>query len=78
MTESVRAETEELLSFFTYAQLPAHLQERSQAFSILAHSLVQGHVWSHELVACLRALLIAKDAGVRALLVERRLEPSSR
>lgn len=76
-TERVHDQIEELLSFFTYSQLPPHLQPRSQRFHELAVELTRGTVWSFELVESLRALLIAKDAGVRALLLELRLKAQS-
>ncbi len=73
-TASCRDEVEELLSWFEYQQLPPFLRERSQLFHTLAHELVQGGAWTFELVASLRALLIAKDSGVRALLQAERLK----
>jgi hypothetical protein len=75
-TARVRDQVEELLTFFDYSQLPPHLQPRSQPFHELAVELTRGTIWSFELVACLRALLIAKDAGVRAYVYDCRLRAS--
>jgi hypothetical protein len=70
--EIVSYEVEELMTLFEYSQLPPHLQEASKPFFEHAHRLVTGVTWSFETVACLRALVIAKDAAVRALVIHRR------
>jgi len=63
---------DDIMQFFNYAHLPAHLQEVSKRFHEMAGFLM-------DLPACrerqkaLDALLMAKDAAVRAKLVEQRL-----
>jgi hypothetical protein len=58
---------DEMLRYFEYHHLPAHLQEVSKPFSDLANEVAQR---SHnaESVVALRKLLEAKDAAVRAAL----------
>lgn len=72
-TAGVRAQVEELLSWFDTPAAPTHLQPHAERFNDLARQMTQGRVWSFETVVCLRELLAAKDAGMRALLQERRL-----
>jgi hypothetical protein len=66
--EMVPPAEEYLLQFFTYAHLPAHLQEASQPFCELAQRLVDQYPRNPERTVALRKLLEAKDAAVRALL----------
>lgn len=60
---------DDIMQFFSYTHLPAHLQEVSKRFHEMAGFLM-------DLPACrerqkaLDALLVAKDAAVRAKLVE--------
>lgn len=55
-----------ILRFFHYAHLPPALQERSQPFCNLAQYIVETTPRNAERTVCLRKLLEAKDAGVRA------------
>ena len=57
-----------ILKYFAYAHLPARLQEISRPFGELAELVVAQTESSTEQSACLRKLLEAKDAAVRALL----------
>jgi hypothetical protein len=57
-----------LLQFFTYAHLPAHLQDVSKPFGDLARTLVDTLPDNNERSAGLRKLLEAKDCAVRALI----------
>lgn len=61
--------TQQLLSFFSYEHLPAHLQEASKPFGDLARKLAEGPQNAETTVA-LRKLLEAKDCAVRALLIK--------
>ncbi len=70
MEEVIREQVEELLSFFEFAQLPPHLQMHSRPFHALAYDLAGMTMWSFELVEALRNLLRAKDAAVRARVLE--------
>lgn len=58
----------ELLRFFAYEHLPAHLQEVSKPFCELAHLLAHTLKDPREGTVALRKLLEAKDAAVRATL----------
>jgi hypothetical protein len=57
-----------IMQFFAYAHLPAHLQEVSALFGILAKTLVEDLPMNPERAVALRKLLEAKDAAVRARL----------
>jgi hypothetical protein len=57
-----------MLQFFTYDHLPALLKEGSQPFCELAQRVVEHYPMNPERTVCLRKLLEAKDAAVRALL----------
>lgn len=59
--------TEAILKFFEYEHLPAKLQEVSRPFCELARSMTEKFD-GPELTVCLRKILEAKDAGVRAAL----------
>lgn len=59
-------DTDPILQFFVYAQLPPHLQEISAPFCELAHKLVEVLPLNEERYAALHRLLEAKDAAVRA------------
>lgn len=72
---------EHIMQFFAYEHLPAHLQEVSRPFAILARALVtldeapSAHTpprlpRNPERTVALRKLLEAKDAAVRALLAK--------
>ena len=61
---------EHILQFFTYAHLPAHLQEASRPFCELAQRIVDTLPRNPERTVALRKLLEAKDAAVRALLAD--------
>ena len=56
-----------VLKFFEYAHLPAHLQEISKPFCELATE-VANRAENAETTVALRKLLEAKDAAVRAAL----------
>ena len=55
-----------ILKFFHYAHLPPALQARSKPFCDLARQIVETTPRNAERTVCLRKLLEAKDAGVRA------------
>jgi hypothetical protein len=61
--------TEQLLGFFAFDHLPAHLQAASKPFSDLAYKIADGPQNAETTVA-LRKLLEAKDCAVRAFLVK--------
>jgi hypothetical protein len=60
--------TRNILRYFEYAHLPAHLQAISKPISELANDLSEDLPQGPELTAGLRKLLEAKDAFVRAAL----------
>ena len=60
--------TEQILQFFAYVHLPAHLQEVSAPFGQLAEKIVAELPRNPERTVALRKLLEAKDAAVRARL----------
>ena len=57
-----------LLQFFTYAHLPAHLQEVSKPFADLARMVHDNLPSNPERTMALRKLLESKDCAVRAQL----------
>jgi hypothetical protein len=57
-----------MLRWFKYGHLPEHLQAASKPFCDLAHWIVETADPGPERTVCLRMLLQAKDAGVRAVL----------
>ena len=57
-----------MLQFFTFAHLPAHLQDVSRPFCDLAANIVNKLPSNPERTVALRKLLEAKDCAVRALL----------
>lgn len=57
-----------LMQFFAYEHLPAHLQEISKPFGLLAEQVVATLPRNPERTAALRKLLEAKDCAVRAKL----------
>lgn len=57
---------EPILQFFDYEHLPLYLQEVSRPFCILARDVVCTVPRNPERTVCLRKLLEAKDAAVRA------------
>ena len=59
---------ERMLKWFQYAHLPAHLQETSKDFGLLAEKIVSEIEPGPERTVALRKLLEAKDAAVRAKL----------
>lgn len=59
---------EPMLQWFAFAHLPAHLQEASAPFHVLAWTLVGALPRNPERTVALRKLLEAKDCAVRALL----------
>lgn len=68
---------EPIMQFFSYAHLPAQLQQVSQPFCVLAREIVQTLPRNAERSVALRKLLEAKDAAVRALLAKDPYHPSS-
>ncbi len=64
-------ENERMLRWFEYAHLPAGLQKASKPFSVLAHGIVAMVAPGPERTVCLRKLLEAKDAAVRALMEQK-------
>lgn len=61
---------EHIMQFFKYDHLPAHLQEVSAPFGLLATSIVEKLPRNPERTVALRKLLEAKDAAVRALIAK--------
>jgi hypothetical protein len=59
---------EPILQFFSFDHLPPHLADVSRPFGELAALLVQVLPRNPERTICLRKLLEAKDAAVRAKL----------
>jgi hypothetical protein len=57
-----------VLKFFTYAHLPANLQDISRPFAELAQQVANRAPENQETTVALRKLLEAKDAAVRACL----------
>ncbi len=57
-----------MLQFFAYEHLPAHLQDVSRPFGLLAATIVGSLPSNPERTVALRKLLEAKDCAVRALL----------
>lgn len=57
-----------LLQFFAYEHLPAHLQTVSKPFGDMARSLAVTLPHNAESTTALRKLLEAKDCAVRAVL----------
>lgn len=55
-----------ILRYFHYAHLPPALQARSKPFCDLARQIIDTTPRNAERTVCLRKLLEAKDAGVRA------------
>jgi lipopolysaccharide biosynthesis regulator YciM len=65
----MHASIEHVLKFFEYAHLPPHLQAISKPFCELA-TAVAAQSDNAETTVALRKLLEAKDAAVRAALLE--------
>ena len=59
---------ENLLQFFNFDHLPAHLAAISQKFAALANDIVETLPRNPERTTALRKLLEAKDCAVRAQL----------
>lgn len=55
-----------ILPFFEFQHLPEHLRKISRPFCELAHSMADSLPSGPETSVCLRKLLEAKDAAVRA------------
>lgn len=58
---------DDIMQFFAYEHLPPDLQRVSKAFHALAEQIVRHLPRCPERTVCLRKLLEAKDAGVRAM-----------
>lgn len=61
---------EQIMQFFAFEHLPAHLQEVSRPFGELATHLVARLPGGPERTVALRKLLESKDAAVRAKLAK--------
>jgi hypothetical protein len=61
----------EIMQWFRYDHLPAHLQSVSKPFSELAYHIRDHLPASYERVVALRKLLESKDATVRAALLKK-------
>lgn len=59
---------EQIMKFFAYEHLPEKLQEVSLPFGEMARIIDENFPEGEEKTECLRKLLEAKDAGVRAAL----------
>lgn len=57
---------EDIVQFFEFGHLPAHLQGVSAMFHHMAHTIVRELPRNPERTVALRKLLEAKDAAVRA------------
>ncbi len=56
------------MAFFSFVHLPDHLQRVSQPFSLLARTICDEVQPGPQRTLALSALLIGKDAAVRAVL----------
>lgn len=61
---------EHILQFFTFNHLPEAMQAISKPFADLAHYMVSHLPRNPERTVCLRKLLEAKDAAVRAFIAK--------
>ena len=61
---------EHIAQFFAYEHLPAHLQDASRPFGVLAQHILATLPRNPERTVALRKLLEAKDAAVRALVAQ--------
>lgn len=59
---------EHIAQFFSFTHLPAHLQAVSRPFAVEAAWVIATIPRNPERTVCLRKLLEAKDAAVRAML----------
>jgi hypothetical protein len=64
----IDADQDSMLQWFAYKHLPPHLQEASKVFYDLAYRVATTTKPGRERSVCLRKLVEAKDAGVRAAL----------
>lgn len=64
--DEVTHETANVMQFFTFLHLPAHLQEVSKQFSDLADHIIGAVPRNRERTKALDLLLQAKDAAVRS------------
>lgn len=67
----------QIMQYFSYSHLPAHLQAISKPFCDTANWVNDNLPDSAEKSVCLRKLLEAKDAGVRAALPAPEENPDS-
>ncbi len=58
-------QTDRMMQFFAYAHLPAHLQDISKPFGVLAEHIVTTLPSNAERTVALQKLLEAKDCAVR-------------
>ena len=61
-------EVDSILSYFTFAHLPNHLQTISRPFNVIAAEMFAKLERGPERTVCFRKLLEAKDCAVRAAL----------
>jgi hypothetical protein len=68
--EAMHVTEEHIIQFFTYDHLPAHLQEISKPFALMAAEITTRLPQNPERTVALRKLLESKDAAVRARLAK--------
>lgn len=66
----IQAPPEFILQFFEFGHLPARLQDVSEPFHRLAHTVIMRRPRNPERTVALRKLLESKDAAVRAELAK--------
>ncbi len=66
---AIETDIEHVLQYFKYDHLPSHLQLVSKHFADLAQRIAE-QARNRETTVALRKLLEAKDAAVRAVLIE--------
>jgi hypothetical protein len=65
---SEQSDRDPIMKFFSYAHLPAHLQDVSRPFCELAEHIAAKLPRNAERSVALRKLLEGKDAAVRAII----------
>jgi hypothetical protein len=66
--------TDRILQFFAWAHLPPHLAQVSKPFQALAEAIIADLPQNPERTVCLRKVLEAKDAAIRARLYQEPLD----
>lgn len=59
--------TDPIMQFFSYDHLPPEYQMASKPFGLLAEFIAANLPDNQERAVCLRMVLVAKDAAVRAI-----------